>query len=210
MYSVYVWPKNRGQRKFAGHIYTHRQRRGAYTPQTSDGQGWRVIYKQNTPSKHDSYNIYANRMPFLAKWCICDICNLCQHRVMAAISVYVHIYAYIHTAVTCDANYVFVPDSFGAAALSVWDRIGCCLSAYNSIHCCVSGICHLYYNIMCVCVCRSASDCSTALICQVSWVPSTRWGTWSRGAIGEQHWPFKTCPPHPATRSTPWSHSTSS
>ena len=51
--------------------------------------GKAIIYTQNTPSKHDSYNIYANWTTFLAKWCICDIYNLRQHWVMAAISVYI-------------------------------------------------------------------------------------------------------------------------
>ena len=41
--------------------YAPSQRRGAYTLQTSDDRGLRVVHMQNTPSNHDSYNIYANR-----------------------------------------------------------------------------------------------------------------------------------------------------
>ena len=62
--------------------------------------------------------VYARQSGVYAMYTI----NLRQHRVMATISVYVCTYICIHTvhtAVTCDANYVFVPDSFGAAALSV-------------------------------------------------------------------------------------------
>ena len=32
-----------------------------YAVQTSDDQGLRVVYTQNTTHNHDSYNIYANQ-----------------------------------------------------------------------------------------------------------------------------------------------------
>ena len=42
-------------------VYAPRLRLGAYALQTSDDRGLRVVYMRNTPSNHDSYNIYANR-----------------------------------------------------------------------------------------------------------------------------------------------------
>ena len=50
VYSAYIRPENRGQRKFE-----------AYALQTSDDRDLRVVYMRNTPSNHDSYNIYASR-----------------------------------------------------------------------------------------------------------------------------------------------------
>ena len=41
--------------------YAPSRRQGAYALQTFDDRGLRVVYMRNTPSNHDSYNIYANR-----------------------------------------------------------------------------------------------------------------------------------------------------
>ena len=91
----YIRPELRAEKVCSAYALSWRQ--GAYALHTSDGRGFRVMYTRNTPSNHDSCNIYANllvqRHHSFTKWCICHLYNkLCQHGVMTAISVYICTY----------------------------------------------------------------------------------------------------------------------